>query len=61
MMDHLDQIAIEQRLKDMRREAENERLVRSVANENDMLRNARNAVGRSLVTLGQQLLNEKQR
>jgi hypothetical protein len=62
MMDRLDQIAIEQRLNDMRREAENERLARSVAvNENDMLRNARNAVGRSLVALGQQLLNDKQR
>ena len=62
MMDHLDQIAIDDRIKELHRQAENERLARSVAaNENDLLRNARNVVGRSLVALGQQLLNEKQR
>jgi hypothetical protein len=61
MMDRLDQIFIEDRLNEMRREAENVRLARSVANENDLLRSARNVVGRGLVTIGQQLLNEKQR
>jgi hypothetical protein len=62
MMDHLDHIAIEQRLKDIQREAANEHLARSVAsNENDLLRSARNVVGRGLVAIGQQLLNEKQR
>jgi hypothetical protein len=62
MMDHLDHIAIEQRLKDIQREAANERLARSIAtNENDLLRSARNVVGRGLVAIGQQLLNEKQR
>jgi hypothetical protein len=62
MMDRLDQIAIEDSLNEMRREATNERLARSVAsNENDLLRSARNVVGRGLVAIGQQLLNEKQR
>jgi hypothetical protein len=62
MMDRLDQSAIEDRLNEMRREAENVRLARSVAtNENDLLRSARNVVGRGLVAIGQQLLNEKQR
>ena len=61
MMDRLDQIAIEDRLNEMRREAANERLARSVANENDLLRSARNVVGHGLVAIGQQLLNEKQR
>jgi hypothetical protein len=62
MMDRLDQIAIEDHLNEMRREAANERLARSVAtNENDLLRSARNVVGRGLVAIGQQLLNEKQR
>lgn len=62
MMNHLDQISIDERLKELRREAENERLARSVAsNENDLLRSARNVVGRGLVAIGQQLLNEKQR
>jgi hypothetical protein len=62
MMDRLDQIAIEDRLNEMRREAENVRLARSVAaNENDLLRSARNVVGRGLVAIGQQLLSEKQR
>jgi hypothetical protein len=63
MIDHMLRIVNEERMKDLRREADNERLAHKVAdNENDVLRNVRNIVGRSLVAVGKQLLDdEKQR
>jgi hypothetical protein len=62
MIDHLDRINSEEHLNDLRREADNERLARSAAsNENDMLNKARKVLGESLVKVGQQLLSEKQR
>ena len=62
MFDHLDNINSQEHLKDLYREAENERLARSVpANENTALNTARKVLGESLVKIGQQLLNDKQR
>lgn len=45
--------------KDMLREAENERLVRGINERSNMLKNARQVLGRGLVQAGQQLLNER--
>lgn len=45
--------------KDMLREAQNERLVRGINEHSNMLKNARQALGRSLVQAGHQLLNER--
>ena len=62
MFDHLDKINSKEHLNDLRREAENERLARTVAtNENNVLNTARKVLGDNLVKIGQQLLNDKQR
>ena len=61
MFDHLDNINSQEHLKDLYREAENERLARSVINENTVLNTARKVLGENLVKIGQQLLNDKQR
>ena len=46
--------------KDLLREAENERLVRNLnGRQSNMLKNARQVLGRGLVQAGQQLLNER--
>ncbi len=45
--------------KDLLREAENERLARSINERRNALQNARQALGRGLVQAGQQLLNER--
>jgi len=45
--------------KDLLREAANERLVRAVSERRNALQNARQALGRGLVQVGQQLLNER--
>ena len=45
--------------KDMLREAQNERLVRGINEHSNMLKNARQALGRGLVQAGHQLLNER--
>lgn len=48
--------------KNLYREAENERLVRSVRNkDNSLVSNARKALGQGLVAVGHHLLNEKRR
>jgi hypothetical protein len=62
MIDYNQHLANIERMKDLRRNAENERLARSVAkNDSDLLNAARNVLGRSLVRIGQQLLKDKQR
>jgi hypothetical protein len=61
MFDHLDNINSQEHLKDLYREAANERLARSVTNENNVLNTARKVLGENLVKIGQQLLNDKQR
>jgi hypothetical protein len=62
MFDHKQHLVNQERLKDLQREAENERLARSAArNDNDLLKAVRNVVGNSLVKVGQQMLDEKQR
>lgn len=46
-----------ERFKDYHREAQNERLVRDVqANKPSMLRNARQALGKSLIIAGENML-----
>lgn len=48
--------------KDLYREAENERLVRSVRNkDNSLMGNARKALGHGLVAVGHHLLDGKRR
>ena len=44
---------------DMLREAQNERLARGLSERNNMLKNARQALGRGLVQAGQQILKER--
>jgi hypothetical protein len=44
--------------KDLYREAENERLARSVRNENGAFKNARKALGNGLINFGQSLLKQ---
>ena len=61
MNDYLGNINSQEHLKDLYREAENERLARSVNNENTVLNTARKVLGENLVKIGQQLLNDKQR
>lgn len=62
MIDYNEHLVNVERLKDLRRDAENERLARSAAkSDNDLMAAARNVLGHSLVRAGQQLLKEKQR
>ena len=62
MYDHNHYLANQERLKDMQREAENERFARTVTkNDNDLLKAVRNVVCNSLVKVGQQMLDEAQR
>ena len=52
------QIYNSEHAKDLYREAENERLARSVPNKNGAFKNARKALGRGLVNFGQNLLKQ---
>lgn len=62
MYDHNHYLVNQERLKDMQREAENERFARTASrNDNDLLKAVRNVLGNNLVKVGQQMLDEPQR
>lgn len=59
-MQNIDYQVRHEHYKDLEREAQNERLARSIGNSpSATLKSARNAIGRRLVQAGHQLLDER--